>query len=146
MAASNLIIHLGALLAFIAMALALLRVQKQREFMRRGLPPRGVKLPQLDWQLAYLQKFAAAYNLPFSYECTAKTPLPIALDPCILPKFCYTCGIISLRFYRPHSTSEEFALEIVTSDPEGLQPHWHENLSRGLGLSLSISLVQQFPK
>ena len=142
MAASNILIHLLALGAFVGLGLALLRVQRQRALILDLLPKPTGRAVRADWQGAYVQKFAAAFAIPLTNTVASTKLPPVAVEPELLAKFLFCHGIVALRLYAHSNAVYPVALEIVTHDAEGAQRNWEHALTQALKLPITISVCK----
>lgn len=97
MAASNIVIHLFALAAFIALGYALLRSQKQREFMVQLLPGPRQKLLFVEDPIVFVKKFSAAFSIPLQLESAPASRGRVVLKPEQLVKFLLQGELEQLR-------------------------------------------------
>lgn len=144
MAASNILIHIIALLGFSGLAYALLRVQKQRALILDLLPRKGKKHLHADWQEEYLKKFSAAFAIPLTISTSSAKLPPVALHPELLAKFLFCHGIVAMRFFAEPTAPQGVALAIETNDASGVSVTWNEALSHALKLPTTISVSGQF--
>jgi hypothetical protein len=136
----NAIIHLCALLSFIALVFGLHLVQKQRDLLRKLLNPKYKNLVHIDWPLSFLKQLALAVGVPWREDIPINNNnnSPLAINLSVLAAFFKLYKIDCITLKKDELTSKQY-LAFKLCNNQNVEDNWSDKLSHVLGFEVKIT-------